>query len=358
MTDALADLSDAGVAVWLDDLSRERLRTGNLAELVDDTLGRRGDHQPVDLPEGAVRRRGLRRAGPRPRAARHRRRRGGARADDLRRPLGLRRAAPGLRPRPTASTAGSPSRSTRGSATTPTAPSPRPRRCGGWSTGRTSTSRSRRRVEGLAAITRTLAEGISVNVTLIFSLRALRRGDGRVPRRAGAGEGQRPRPVPDRLGRAASSSAASTPRSTSGSATDSTAARQGGARQRPAGLPALRGRSSPATAGRRSRRPARSRSARCGPRPASRTRRCDDTLYVVELVAPGTVNTMPEKTLQAVADHGEVTRRHRHRHLRRGAAGPRRPRGGRRRLRRRRRSCSRTRAWRSSRRPGASSSSR
>lgn len=32
-----------------------------------------------------------------------------------------------------------------------------------------------------------------------------------------------------------------------------------------------------------------------------------DTLYVTELVAPGTVNTMPEKTLEATADHGEVT---------------------------------------------------
>ncbi|WP_377642737.1 transaldolase [Oryzobacter terrae] len=32
-----------------------------------------------------------------------------------------------------------------------------------------------------------------------------------------------------------------------------------------------------------------------------------DTLYVTELVAPGTVNTMPEKTLDATADHGEVT---------------------------------------------------
>ena len=29
-----------------------------------------------------------------------------------------------------------------------------------------------------------------------------------------------------------------------------------------------------------------------------------DTLYVTELVAPDTVNTMPEKTLDAVADHG------------------------------------------------------
>jgi transaldolase len=32
----------------------------------------------------------------------------------------------------------------------------------------------------------------------------------------------------------------------------------------------------------------------------------DDTRYVVELVAPGTVNTMPEPTLRAVADHGVI----------------------------------------------------
>jgi transaldolase len=32
-----------------------------------------------------------------------------------------------------------------------------------------------------------------------------------------------------------------------------------------------------------------------------------DTRYVLDLVAPGTVNTMPEATLDAVADHGEVT---------------------------------------------------
>lgn len=32
-----------------------------------------------------------------------------------------------------------------------------------------------------------------------------------------------------------------------------------------------------------------------------------DTLYVTELVAVNTVNTMPEKTLEAVADHGTVT---------------------------------------------------
>jgi len=31
-----------------------------------------------------------------------------------------------------------------------------------------------------------------------------------------------------------------------------------------------------------------------------------DTMYVTELVVADTVNTMPEKTLQAFADHGEV----------------------------------------------------
>jgi transaldolase len=32
----------------------------------------------------------------------------------------------------------------------------------------------------------------------------------------------------------------------------------------------------------------------------------DDTMYVIDLVVEDTVNTMPEKTLDAVADHGEV----------------------------------------------------
>jgi transaldolase len=32
-----------------------------------------------------------------------------------------------------------------------------------------------------------------------------------------------------------------------------------------------------------------------------------DTLYVDDLVAPGTVNTMPEATLNATADHGVIT---------------------------------------------------
>ncbi len=35
MSDALADLSAQGVSIWLDDISRERLRTGNLRQLID-----------------------------------------------------------------------------------------------------------------------------------------------------------------------------------------------------------------------------------------------------------------------------------------------------------------------------------
>ena len=33
-----------------------------------------------------------------------------------------------------------------------------------------------------------------------------------------------------------------------------------------------------------------------------------DTLYVAELIGPDVVNTMPEQTLKAFADHGEVAR--------------------------------------------------
>ena len=34
MSDRLKKLSEAGVSIWLDDLSRERIETGNLADLV------------------------------------------------------------------------------------------------------------------------------------------------------------------------------------------------------------------------------------------------------------------------------------------------------------------------------------
>ena len=36
MSDRLQALADAGVSIWLDDLSRERIESGNLADLVKD----------------------------------------------------------------------------------------------------------------------------------------------------------------------------------------------------------------------------------------------------------------------------------------------------------------------------------
>ena len=60
-----------------------------------------------------------------------------------------------------------------------------------------------------------------------------------------------------------------------------------------------------------------------------------DTMYVVELVAPDTVNTMPEATIEATADHGEIDRRPGDDELRRRPAGSR-PAGEDRRLVRRR----------------------
>ena len=177
---------------------------------------------------------------------------------------------------------------------------------------------------GLPAITATLAEGISVNVTLIFCLDRYDAGHGRVPGRPGAGQGERPRPVQDRLGGVVlrvpgghrGRQAAREDRHRRGQG----AAGQGGHRQRPARLPALRARSSAPTAGRRWPTPARTRSVRCGRRPSTKNPDYRDVMYVEELIAPGMVNTMPEPTIHAFADHGEVTRRHGHRRVRRGPA--------------------------------------
>ena len=146
MTDRLAELSAAGVAIWLDDLSRERLSTGGLDQL------RREKHVVGVTTNPTIFAKALRRRRRRTTeqlkdlaAARRRRstrRRGMLTTYDVRWACDVMR--PGVRRVARASTAGSPSRSTRGWPTRPTRPSPRPRRCGGWSTGRTCSSRSRR----------------------------------------------------------------------------------------------------------------------------------------------------------------------------------------------------------------------
>ncbi len=168
-------------------------------------------------------------------------------------------------------------------------------------------------IEGLPAITKVLAEGISVNVTLIFSLDRYRavmnafltgleqareagkdisklesvasffvsRVDSEVDKRLDAIEGEHAETAKGLKGKAAIANARlayqayeevfSTPRWKNLEA-------DGGKPQRP--LWASTGVKDPAY---------------------------PDTMYVTELVAPGTVNTMPEKTLDAVKDHGEIT---------------------------------------------------
>ena len=63
---------------------------------------------------------------------------------------------------------------------------------------------------------------------------------------------------------------------------------------------------SPTTAGARYATPAPARSDRCGPAPAPRTPPTPTCSTSTELIAPEAVNTMPEATLRAFADHGEA----------------------------------------------------
>ena len=86
MSERLQKLSDAGVSIWLDDLSRERIETGNLADLIKDKsvvgvttnptifAGAISDGERYDDEVRA------------PRGRRRRRRQGRLRADHRRRP--------------------------------------------------------------------------------------------------------------------------------------------------------------------------------------------------------------------------------------------------------------------------------
>ncbi len=307
-TDPLADLAEAGVAVWLDDLSRERLRSGNLAELM-----RRGVVGVTTNPTIFAKALGS-----------------GSGYEGLVRDLALRGVAVGEAVRlliaadvrdacdvlrPVHERTGG-----RGDGRVSIEVDPRL----AHDTGRTAAEarglwwlvdRPNLHVKipatpaGLPAITACLAEGISVNVTLIFSLeryaavtdafqagleRRTARGlpldgiasvasffvsrvDAEVDRRldaigGGAAEGLRGRAAiaNARLAYQAYEAMLVSPRWRA-------LADKGALPQRP--LWASTGVKDPAY---------------------------EDTRYVVELVAPDTVNTMPEATLEATADHARV----------------------------------------------------
>ena len=126
--------------------------------------------------------------------------------------------------------------------------------------------------EGIPAIAATLDAGLNVNVTLIFSLGALRRGRRRVPRGARAPRRPRRRHLADRVGRVVLREPGRH-RDRPPAPRGSPAARQGRGRQRQARVPALPRSVRRRRAGTRSPRRARGCSARCGRRRPRRTRR-------------------------------------------------------------------------------------
>ncbi|ANC30299.1 transaldolase [Isoptericola dokdonensis] len=301
------DLTRAGVSVWLDDLSRERLRSGNLAELVA-TRGVVGVTTNPTIFAGALSGGDAYDAalaeltGTDVEAAVER-----ITTDDV------RQAADVLRPvyDATGTVDGRVSievdpRLARDTAAT-VATAERL-----WATVDRPNVMIKipATVEGLPAITAALAQGISVNVTLIFSIERYRAVmdafvTGLEQARA-AGHDLAP------IGSVASFFVSRVDAAVDAALTD-------------VGTPealALRGRAAIANA-----RLAHAAYAEvfasdrwqalaaAGAHPqrplwaSTGVKNPDypDTLYVTELVAPGVVNTMPQGTLDAVADHGEIT---------------------------------------------------
>ncbi len=308
MTHALEELTAAGVAVWLDDLSRERLRTGNLAELVETrsvvgvttnpTIFQKALAQG-DAYDDQVRDLALR----------------GTDVGEAVRSLttyDVREACDVLRPvydrtdgvDGRVSIEVDPRISSDADRTVAEA------RALWWLVDRPNLFiKIPATQEGLPAITRALAEGISVNVTLIFSLE---RYDAVMEAfLAGLEQARDAGRDLSRIGSVASFFV---------SRVDTEIDKRlshlpGGDRDELKGLAAIanarlayahyektfdtdRWRALQA-AGAKPQRPLWASTGVKDPR-------YDDTQYVVELVAPGTVNTMPEATLEAVHDHGKV----------------------------------------------------
>jgi len=306
----LAALSAAGVAVWLDDLSRERLRSGNLAELIatKSVVGvttnptifasavANGDAYDQQLRELAGQ---------------------GADVEDIVRVFttdDVRHACDVLRP-VWAATGGRDGR---------VSLEVDPRLA--HETDETVAQAielwkivDRPNVmikipateEGVPAITRTLAEGISVNVTLIFSVQRYRtvmeaflhgleqaRGAGHdlsiIASVASFFVSRVDTEVDNRL------ESIGTPQAMGlrGKAALANARLAYGAYQEVFGVGARW--AGLAEDGAKPQRPLWASTGVKNPN-------YPDTMYVTELVAPNTVNTMPEKTMDAVAEHGECT---------------------------------------------------
>jgi transaldolase len=308
MSDPLADLSAAGVAVWLDDLSRERLETGNLQDLIDrrHVVGvttnptifqkalEKGSSYDEQVRQLALRKIGVEEA---------------VRAITT---FDVRWACDVLRP-VYDRTHGVDGRVS--IEVDPRLAHDRDRteaeaEALWWLVDRPNLFiKIPATLDGLPAITKTLAAGISVNVTLIFSLQRYEE----VMEAFFAGLEQAKENGHDlsKLGSVASFFVSRVDTEVDARldkiGTDEAKELRGQAAIANARLAYQRYEKmftgdrwqALADAGARPQRPLWASTGVKDPA-------YDDTRYVVELVAPGVVNTMPEATLEAVADHGQV----------------------------------------------------
>ena len=306
--DILASLTAAGVSIWLDDISRERLTTGNLATLVRDmhvsgvtsnptifahavSTGHAYDQQLADL---AVR---------------------GVHIDEAARAIttyDIRWGCDVLRPvyDATDGVDGRVSIEVDPRIARDTAKTIAEARALWWAVDRPNLFiKIPATLEGLPAITQCLSEGISVNVTLIFSLERY----GQVIDAFMAGLEQATAAGHDlaALGSVASFFVSRVDTEVDG-------------RLDKIGTPeaaALRGKAAIANARlayelheQRLASPRWAALEQAGAAPqrplwastSTKDPAYEDTMYVVELVAPGTVNTMPEATLHATAAHARL----------------------------------------------------
>ncbi|MFI6927633.1 transaldolase [Nonomuraea spiralis] len=306
MSDNLNKLSGQGVSIWLDDISRERLRTGNLEQLIREknVVGvtsnptifagalSKGDAYNAQLHDLAVR---------------------GVTVEEAVRAIttyDIRWAADVLRPvyDSTGGVDGRVSLEVDPRLARESEKTVAEARALWWMVDRPNLFiKIPATLEGLPAITQALSEGISVNVTLIFSLERYRAVMDAWLAGLEAAQAKG-------LDLASIESVASFFVSRVDSEIDK--------RLDKLGKPELKGKAGIANARLAyaayeevvsSERWQRLRAAGARPqRPlwaSTGVKNPDysDTMYVDQLVAPGTVNTMPEKTLDATADHAQIT---------------------------------------------------
>lgn len=306
MSEILNKLSGQGVSIWLDDISRERLRTGNLQQLIREknVVGvtsnptifasalSKGDAYDTQLHDLAVR---------------------GVDVGEAVRAIttyDIRWAADVLRPvyDATGGVDGRVSLEVDPRLARDTDKTVAEARALWWMVDRPNLLiKIPATLEGLPAITQAIGEGISVNVTLIFSLERYRQVMDAWLAGLEAAQAKG-------LDLATIESVASFFVSRVDTEIDK--------RLDQAGKPELKGRAGVANARlayaafeevMNSERWQRLRAAGARPqRPlwastGVKNPEYRDTMYVDDLVAPGTVNTMPEKTLDAVADHSQIS---------------------------------------------------